>query len=185
MATLQAMGAPIRGEAGVGYQMEKGYFLPPLHFDPDELDALILGLKLISVQGDGALTEASTRVSSKITTALLERDQDTFSRSPLNVFATASTQIAPAPYLQVVRTSLRKRTRIVISYVDGKNQTSTRTIRPIGLTIFDTIWLLTTWCELRNDFRNFRIDRIQSVTDTHTAFPREAGREFADFLKTL
>ena len=66
IATLQSMGAPIRGEGGVGYQIERGYFLPPLHFDTDELDAITLGMQLISARGDGDLKQAAARVAAKV-----------------------------------------------------------------------------------------------------------------------
>lgn len=185
MATLQSMGAPVRGEGGIGYQMEKGYFLPPLHFDPDELDAIILGMKLIAVRGDEQLADAAMSASSKITAALLEGDRDRFTESPLHAYLCPGEAPAAIPFLGLIRRALRERLRLGIAYRDLKGQRSVRTIRPLGLTIFDKVWLLTAWCESKTDFRNFRVDRLESVKKTGASFPREAGREFHDFLQTL
>lgn len=185
MATLQSMGAPIRGEGGVGYQMEKGYFLPPLHFDPDELDALTLGLQLIAIRGDEALADAAARASGKITAALQDQHQDAFKTSPLQAFYGPEHTQPPMPYLSPIRKALRTRCKLTITYQDLQDRLSTRKIRPLGLTAFEKVWLLTTWCEKRQDFRNFRVDRIETLTPLPETFAREVGKEFSDFLKTL
>ncbi|MBL4693121.1 MAG: YafY family transcriptional regulator [Magnetovibrio sp.] len=185
MAALQSMGAPIRGESGVGYQMEKGYFLPPLHFDPDELDALTLGLQLVAIRGDKGLEKAAARASAKITSALQDGQQNAFQTSPLHAYHDPTGTQACMPLLGPVRVALRKRNKLFIAYKDLKDHHSTRTIRPLGLTVFEKAWLLTAWCEKRSDFRNFRVDRIKTMDKLPETFPREAGKEFSDFLKTL
>ncbi|MCW9033313.1 MAG: YafY family transcriptional regulator [Rhodospirillales bacterium] len=184
MATLQSMGAPVRGEGGVGYQLEKGYFLPPLHFDPDELDAIVLGMQLISVRGDEQLADAAIRASSKIKAALLEGDQDRFAMSPLLACPIEEEAIITNPFLSQTRIAIRKRLRLRMTYQDLKEQKTTRNIRPLGLTVFDKVWLLTAWCESKSDFRNFRVDRIEIIEETGDVFPREPGREFHDYLNT-
>ncbi len=185
MATLQSMGAPVRGEGGIGYQLEKGYFLPPLHFDPDELDAIILGMQLISVRGDEQLANAAVRASAKIKAALLEGERDNFATSPLHAVSMPDEVPAASPLLSPIRLALRERMRLNITYKDLKEKSSTRIIRPLGLTVFDRVWLLTAWCESKSDFRNFRVDRIAEIIKTGDIFPRETGKEFHDFLQTL
>lgn len=89
MATLQAMGAPVRGESGIGYQLEKGYFLPPLRFDADEQEALMLGLRLIAARGDTALASAARRASAKIGAVLGEGDGAAYAELPLRAIPKA------------------------------------------------------------------------------------------------
>lgn len=181
MATLQAMGAPIRGEGGIGYQIEKGYFLPPLHFDDDELDALILGMKLVSARGDGPLKEAASRAIAKINAVLPDQDKP----SCRGDFLLAHPVDDSIDFLSPLRSAVRKRIKLNITYLDLKDQHSNRVIRPLGLTAFDRVWLLTGWCELREDFRDFRVDRLKVVEKTGEVFARERGKEFADYLATL
>jgi len=185
MAVLQSMGAPIRGEGGIGYQMEKGYFLPPLHFDPDELDAIILGMQLIAVRGDETLANAAGRATGKITAALQQQQQGAFQASPLQAYFEPRETQEKLAFLSPLRTALRSRNKLLLTYLDLKERRSTRTIRPLGLTAFEKVWLLTAWCEKRSDFRNFRVDRIESIDKQSETFPREPGKEFSDFLKTL
>ncbi len=186
MKTLQAMGAPVRGEGGIGYQLEKGYFLPPLHFDPDELDALVIGMGLVAARGDVPLAKAAKRASAKIN-AVLSNDYQGFSfNSPLLVHAEDEKSGENAvDFLSPLRSALRKRQLVEISYNDLKGHDTVRTIRPLGLTAFEKVWLLTSWCEQKSDFRNFRVDRIVALKNIGKTFPRERGRELKDYLATL
>jgi len=186
MATLQAMGAPIRGESGVGYQLEKGYFLPPLQFDPDELEAVMLGMRLVAARGDRALQAAAGRVSAKIGAVMGDDAGEHYRRLPLRAVSRHSSDEADLDgRMAILRVAIRGRQRLDIDYVDLKGADSRRTVRPLGLTIFDSVWLLTVWCETRNDFRNLRVDRIASVQEAGSRFRTEAGKRFEDYLKTL
>jgi predicted DNA-binding transcriptional regulator YafY len=184
MATLQEMGAPIRGESGIGYQIEKGYFLPPLHFDQDELDAVILGIRMVSVRGDKPFADAALRALGKINAVLSDKRPDNVDR-PLLAYSTQSEAEEPVAFLSLLRAAIRERQRLKIIYLDLKEKRSNRNIRPLGLTAFDKVWLLTAWCEDRMDFRNFRIDRLHAVERHGGVFPRELGKEFKDYLWTL
>ncbi|WP_448206156.1 helix-turn-helix transcriptional regulator [Azospirillum sp. sgz302134] len=186
MAALQAMGAPIRGEAGVGYQFEKGYFLPPLHFDADELDAIMLGMRLIAARGDGGLAEASRRVSNKISAVMDDEDGDAYRRLPLRAVSRRSDEQEKAgAWLGFLRKAVRERALLDIRYVDLHGGESRRIARPLGLTVFDAVWLLTVWCESRQDFRNLRVDRIRTAERVGQRFKAEAGKRFEDYLGTL
>ena len=182
MATLQAMGAPIRGEGGLGYQMEKGHFLPPLNFDPDELDAIALGMRLVAARGDEKLGDAAGRVAAKIDAVLPDKDRGEARQDRLIAYSPAA---AAQHILGPLREAIRRRRKLDITYQDLQGRSSARRIRPLGLTAFDTLWLLTAWCEERADFRNFRLDRLESVTETGINFTPERGREFRDYLATL
>lgn len=182
MATLQAMGAPIRGEGGIGYQIEKGHFLPPFHFDPDELDAIALGMRMIGARGDKALAEAAARVIAKVDAVLPEADFGRIKRSQMIACSPAS---HAQRFLGQLRSAIRQRRLLKITYDDLRGVLSVRLVRPLGLTAFDTIWLLTAWCEEKNSFRNFRVDRLCDLAPVDAHFSPDAGKEFKDYLNTL
>lgn len=186
MATLQAMGAPVRGEAGIGYQMERGYFLPPLQFDPDELEAIMLGTRLIAARGDSELADAARRVSAKVSATMDGDAGDTYTRLPLRAVSRQSEEDTKASvHLSFLRNAVRERALLDVHYVDLRDVRSQRIARPIGLTVFDDVWLLTIWCETKRDFRNLRVDRIEAVERTGQRFRPEVGKRFEDYLKTL
>nr|WP_040676654.1 YafY family protein [Nitratireductor pacificus] len=182
IATLQSMGAPVRGEGGVGYQLERGYFLPPLHFDPDELDAIALGMQLIAARGDGDLKQAAARVAAKLDAVVPGGEHRRVRQGDMIAYAKAS---EAQRHLAGLRRAVRERRRLRIGYLDLKEVETTRHVRPLGLTAFDNVWLLTAWCEERDDFRNFRVDRLTGIAETGERFAPQAGREFKDYLKTL
>lgn len=186
MATLQSIGAPIRGESGLGYVLDKGHFLPPLSFDADELDAIMLGVRLLAARADDDLGAAIKRVSAKVAAVLDDNKKDTYQRLPLRAVSKPSNEITRANgHLTALRLAIRQRQQLAIHYVDLKNRESHRTARPLGLTIFDTVWILTVWCEVRSDFRNLRVDNIVTATATGAHFQHERGKRFEDYLKTL
>ena len=182
IATLQSMGAPIRGEGGLGYQIEAGFFLPPLHFDPDELDALILGIRMVTVRGDEKLGSAATRLLGKIE-AVLSEGAHALNQPLLAVGAGKKSETAFG--LTALKATVRHRKKVELKYQDDQGQESTRIVRPLGITAFELVWVLTAWCEHREDFRNFRLDRIQSFNELDSGFKREKGKEFSDYLRTL
>lgn len=186
MATLQAIGAPVRGESGLGYVLEKEYFLPPLTFDPNELDAIMLGMRLIGARGDEELSAAASRVSAKISAVIDVKNTDSYKQRPLRAATRRSEESEKAvKHLAFLRLATRQRLQLNIHYVDLKGRESHRIARPLGLTIFDTVWILTVWCENRADFRNLRIDNILAVESTGQKFRHERGKLFEDYLKTL
>ncbi|CAI1074159.1 helix-turn-helix transcriptional regulator [Serratia entomophila] len=186
MSTLQSMGAPIRGESGLGYQLEKGYFLPPLHFDANELEAIMLGTRLIAARGDAQLSEAARRVSAKIGAMLGEDAGERYQHLPLRAVPRKSLENERATrHLGLLRAAIRGKTRLFVHYCDLKGNESRRKVRPLGLTMFDAVWLLTVWCEVKADFRNLRVDGIQSLTETGERFKPERGKRFEDYIKSL
>jgi predicted DNA-binding transcriptional regulator YafY len=143
-------------------------------------------MRLVAARGDGLLADAALRASAKIHAVLSDDRKETYSDSPLLAYsAHAETADESLDFLSPLRAALRERHRLHISYRDLKERESTRRIRPLGLTAFDSVWLLTAWCETKSDFRNFRVDRLESVERTGETFRRESGKEFNDYLKTL
>ncbi|CAI0757897.1 helix-turn-helix transcriptional regulator [Serratia grimesii] len=186
MVTLQAMGAPIRGESGLGYLLEKGHFLPPLNFDHDELEVIMLGMRMMAARGDDSLSAAAGRVSAKIGAVIDVKHTDAYKRLPLRAVSRHTKEKVNAnKHLTFLREAIRKKSLLSIAYVDLQGRESNRIARPLGLTLFDEVWLLTIWCGTRSDFRNLRVDNIVSVTNTGERFRPESGKLFEDYLKTL
>jgi predicted DNA-binding transcriptional regulator YafY len=185
IADLQAMGAPIHGEGGIGYVMERGYFMPSLAFAADELDALALGLKLVNERSSAGLAAAAERALSKIASAVgAEARQDLLEATLAAGPSAAGRQARSGRLYDDLRASIVRRDRLKISYIDGGGKKSERLARPLGLTSFDSSWLLTIWCELTNAFRHLRLDRIVRAEPTGETFRHERGKRFSDALKT-
>lgn len=170
IAALQAMRTPVEGEAGIGYVLRKGYDLPPLNFDEEEIEALHVGLAMLIRTGDGALQQAAARVSRKI----------------CDVHASAEwLQVAPwgAPPddpergcvpVALLRSAVRGARKLRLVYLDKDGQQTARTIRPLGLIYHVDCILLAGWCELRGGFRHFRTDRIYGADLLDEGFAEEA-----------
>lgn len=179
IADLQAAGAPIRGEGGVGYVIDPGYFMPSLRLNETELSALALGLRLVAARTDPDMSEAARRAAAKISSAVGEGARREFLESSFEAGPSAA---ANTPHLQVLRDALRMRKVLEIDYKSLAGRFSTRLARPLGLTVFDSIWLLTIWCETANDFRHLRVDRISDLRHTTRQFRDERGKRFSDCL---
>lgn len=174
--TLAELGAPLQGEAGVGYLLRRGAFLPPMMFDADELEALVLGARWVRRQGDAALAEAASGALAKIAAASPRDLRDSMAETSLWVplgrradlpDAKASTTAAQADrFVQPVREAIRHEHRLTLGYQDEQGSASERTVWPFALAYFEGKRLLAAWCELRGDYRHFRIDRIASVLST-------------------
>ncbi len=161
--TLIGLGAPIEGEAGVGYMLKAGFFLPPLMFTSEELEALTLGARWVEGQPDAALAGAARNAIAKIATASPEDLRDRL--------ATTGLWAAPRgwggdtePLLGVVRESMREEKTLHIVYVDENGNETERPIWPITLGYLENKQIVGAWCVMRADFRNFRIDRIRRAT---------------------
>ena len=171
--TLAELGAPLQGEAGVGYLLRRGAFLPPMMFDADELEALVLGARWVRRQGDAALAEAASRALGKIAAASPRDLRDSMAETslwvPLGRQAGQPDAAAAAQadrFVQPVREAIRHEHRLRLGYQDEQGSASERTVWPFALAYFEGKRLLAAWCELRGDYRHFRIDRIASVVAT-------------------
>lgn len=172
ISDLQANGAPIDGERGLGFLLRDDFFLPPLALTPVEHEALRWGLALAAAHGDEALSGAARDVLSKLGV----------SQAPFH--ATPSLTPLQKKLLQGVREALSRSRRLEITYEDSAGAVSARTVRPLGLEHWGRVWTLTAWCESRNDFRVFRIDRIRSFKDG-APFRPESGRTIGDFVAAV
>ncbi len=160
--TLMGLGAPIDGEPGIGYVLRTGFFLPPLMFNTDELEALVLGARWVQRQGDAGLESAAASALAKIATASIKDLRDTLADTglwtPPNFAA-----VVPTVDLRVLRESIRYEHKLQLTYSDEAGTDSERVIWPIALAFFETKRALVAWCELRAGFRLFRVDRMRAV----------------------
>jgi predicted DNA-binding transcriptional regulator YafY len=179
---LVLAGTPIDGEAGVGYRIRPGYDLPPLMFDRDEIQALVLGARIVRQFGDPALARASDAILGKVA-AIVPKDlaplvADTRLFVPSTIGARGS-----AEALTLAREALIARRKLALSYATPDGAATTRTVRPLGIFFWGRTWTLAAWCELRQDFRNFRLDRVAASTMNDEAFEDEPGKTLRDMLK--
>ncbi|BCL71825.1 helix-turn-helix, type 11 [Vibrio nigripulchritudo ATCC 27043] len=162
-------GAPISGEAGVGYIIDKKYYLPPVTFDSEELEALGLGISMVRQWTDDPFALKAINALEKIQAVLPADMQGEFQQ--ITTYSMPSENMIPwTVSFSDIRESIRVRRKLEIEYVDDKKQASTRAIRPLALIFFSPVWLLASWCEKREDFRHFRLDRIQEMTLTEHFF---------------
>ena len=169
IATLIAQGAPIEGEAGLGYVLNSGFFLPPLMFGEDEVDALILGLRLVAERGDPALERAAGDALAKITAVLPEEMEDVAATSGLLAGPGVG---AGSPHLTLIRQAMRAEERLRLHYTDKKGSATERTVWPVALGFFEAAEVLAAWCETRRDFRHFRLDRIAAAERSGQRYPK-------------
>lgn len=171
IASLQAQGADIEGEAGVGYILRPGYMLPPLMFTREEMEALILGFRFVEKRTDAPIAAAARNALAKIEAVLpdeLRRDADD-----------VSLMVGPGPILpndrvelQMLRNALRQERPLTIRYRALDDTVSERSVWPCALTYFDGARVLVGWCTLRKDFRHFRTDRIEHAVVEESRYPK-------------
>ncbi len=179
---LIASGVPIEGEAGVGYVLRAGFDLPPLMFKEQEIEALVLGARIVESWADPELAEAASHVIAKIEAVIPDRLRTYMANTAL--LAPAQAYMEPITFdLAKLRQALRAELKVRFSYRDYVGSGSERTVRPLSLAYFGPVWLLAAWCELRTDFRTFRLDRIDGFTVLNERFRHEPGKTLHDFLK--
>lgn len=172
IADLQANGTPIDGERGVGYLLRDEFFLRPLALTTLEHEALRWGVALIAAHGDDALAGAATELLAKLGVA----------GAPFH--APPSLTARQRATLRTAREALAQSRRLTLTYCDDAGRTSARSVRPLSLEHWGKVWTLTTWCEARNGFRVFRVDRIVECT-LASPFKPERGKQISDFLTAL
>ncbi|WP_137150420.1 YafY family protein [Devosia sp. FKR38] len=169
--TLVGLGAPIDGEAGVGYMLKPGFFLPPLMFTPEELEALVLGARWVGAQPDDGLGAAAKNALAKIATASPEDLRDRINDTGLwPVAVWGANMRPPMPVLGQVRLAMRTEKAVRISYEDEAGTPSERTIWPVQLAYYEGKQTIAAWCCLRQAFRNFRTDRIVALSVTEERY---------------
>jgi predicted DNA-binding transcriptional regulator YafY len=177
-------GVPIMGEAGVGYVIDKHYHLPPITFDTDEIEAIALGVGMVSNWTDETFARKALSAFEKI--------QATLAANRLNELQQICTFSQPSHYkipwevsFSDVRECIRRKHKIEFVYCDLSEKTSKRIIWPLALVSFSPVWLLAGWCELRSDFRSFRLDRIAHFKQLEARYPNDKNRNLAAYLVSV
>ncbi|MCW5297480.1 YafY family transcriptional regulator [Herbaspirillum lusitanum] len=181
---LSLSGVPVQGEAGVGYRINKtGFDLPPLMFSPDEIDALVIGMRMVQAWGGPQLAASAAASLAKIVLALPKDKRDFVENTALFAPSFHIDQ-AHGERLEEIRQAIGKRCTLQLDYVDARGQATQRIVWPLALYFWGGGWSIAAWCETRSDFRSFRLDRVRAMTPAHT-YPDESGKRLADFVRAV
>lgn len=184
VADLAASGVPIDGEAGVGYRIRADFDLPPLMFDFDEIDALAIGARFVESWGGPALAGGARSALAKIAAALPKDKRAALESSRLfapDYFVDPK----PGERLEALRRAIGARRVVELDYRDAAGQATRRRVWPLGIFFWGDAWSLGAWCELRGDFRNFRLDRVTRLAVLDEPYPDESGRRLPDYLRRM
>jgi predicted DNA-binding transcriptional regulator YafY len=173
VADLISSGVPIRGEAGVGYALERGFDLPPLMFTEDEAEAIAIGARMVARTGDPGLQKAAESVLSKVTLVVPDPLRDYLNAAPVYVSKSGAPVPAQRDLPATIRHAIRDGRKMRIAYEDEDARRTVRVIQPFAVAYYVEATLICAWCELRNDIRHFRTDRVTSaeVLDESFAIP--------------
>ena len=181
---LVLSGVPIEGEAGVGYTLRKGFDLPPLMFNEAEIEAMVLGARVVTSWGDAALARAARDALARVEAALPERLRAKLAGTPLYApgFHVRSEVVRD---MATFREAIDARQKVWLAYTDLAGEETERTVRPLGLFFWGYSWSMTAWCELRGDFRSFRLDRMREVRVLESRFVPEPGHTLDDYFARM
>ncbi|MDU8945905.1 helix-turn-helix transcriptional regulator [Ovoidimarina sediminis] len=184
METLRGCGIPVEGERGVGYILTAPVTLPPLNLTLTELEALHLGMAVVSEAADPELQAAARSLAAKIDAVVPEDRTAPPSGWGFAVYPFADAQ-GGFTHMPTLRAAIRARQKLALSYWSLSDAETERTIRPLQMEYWGRVWTLTAWCELREDFRVFRVDRIQSADPLPALFTDEPGKTLDDYMARM
>jgi predicted DNA-binding transcriptional regulator YafY len=170
IAALMAQRVPIRGEAGIGYVLDGGFDLPPLMLTPDEIEAAVLGAQWVASRGDPALARAARDLIAKIGAAVPERLRP-YVHEPAGSAYGTTRKAEDGMDMAQIRAAIHAGRKVTLAYRDEQGQDTQRTVWPVSIGYFDATRLLVAWCELRDDFRTFRTDRVRSAQVLDDRYP--------------
>jgi predicted DNA-binding transcriptional regulator YafY len=182
IADLQGTGVPIEGEAGVGYVLQGGFELPPLMFSRDEIVALVAGARLVRAWGGAGMARAAEEALIKIEAVLPEAGRARAGAVQVHAMAPGMTAEVRA-LIDRLEQAVETRDVLALDYADSEGRTSLRRVRPLGLWFWGKVWTLVAWCELRDDFRMFRLDRIRDLTATGDRYAPDRRRSLQEFYR--
>jgi len=180
---LSLTGVPVEGEAGVGYRLSPHFDLPPLMFTREEIEALAGGLRMLQAWGSPELKRGANAAWAKLAAALPEVQRIELERTRLFALDFAVRDVGAL--IDTLRHAIAGREVLWLDYRDAQGAVSQRRVWPLGLYFWGEVWSLGAWCELRGDFRNFRVDRIVEARVTGDTYPDQAGRRLEDFVRSM
>lgn len=178
---LSLSSIPIQGEAGVGYRLDRSFELTALMFTPDEVEAVVVGLRMAQAFAGHRLSDASVTALDKVILALPKSRRAEVERSQIYV-PPMSAHRQVDPLREALNAAINDHAVLRLAYADDDLKQTTRNVRSLALYFWGQVWTLAAWCELRVDFRSFRLDRIRACERTGYTFPDEPGKSLADFL---
>ena len=184
IADLQTSGIPIDGEAGIGYVLKSGFDLPPLMFNRDEVVALIAGARLIQAWGGAAMARAALQALEKVEAVLPDHVRSQTQQVEIHAIADQMTADV-RERIDELEQAIQSRHRLKLSYSDAQGEPSQRVIRPLGLWFWGKVWTLVAWCELRDDFRMFRLDRILETQQCGDPYPVDKSKSLQEFYRRM
>jgi predicted DNA-binding transcriptional regulator YafY len=170
IASLQSQGALIEGEAGIGYVLKPGFMLPPMMFSEDEIEALVLGSRWVARAAEPRLAAAGADAMAKIAAVLPDDMRQEVDSATLLVGPRRRGE--DKADLSAIRKAIRSEHILEINYSDERGAVSIRRVWPFALGYFEHVRVMVAWCELRNDFRHFRTDRIIDMAQQEVRYPR-------------
>ena len=183
IATLQGQGAPIEGEAGLGYVLKPGFMLPPLMFTDEEIEAIVLGSRWVARQPDKRLSAAAADALAKIAAVLPDDLREDLDANTLLVGPRGDA--VEGIDLGLVRQAIRNERKLGFIYRDAGGAASQRMVWPFAIGFFDKVRVMVAWCETRQDFRHFRADRMSALNATDTSYPRRRQTLLKEWRVTL
>ena len=181
---LSLSGVPVLGEAGIGYTLRKGFDVPPLMFDYEEVEALLIGVRMAGAYGSKQLARSAERAMEKIAAVLPDNRRAALETTQVFV-PDFHLDRQVAERFELLRQAIRARQFVHIDYVTEDKRESQRELRPVALHFWGERWTLAAWCELRQAFRMFRLDRMRELAPLDRQFRDEAGKTIADFLRQI
>ena len=181
---LSLSGVPVEGEAGVGYRLSHTFDLPPIMFSLDEVEALVAGARMVEAWAGPELAAHARTALTKIALALPKSRRDEIERTRL--FAPDfHVPASVAAGLDTVRRAILRHRKLRFDYEDKTQTQSLRTVRPLAASFWGGSWTVTAWCDTRDDFRNFRLDRMRGLEMTDEVFEESPGKSLADFVRKM
>ena len=181
---LSLSGIPIQGEAGVGYALDRSFELTALMFTPDEVEAVVVGLRMAQAFAGHRLSDAAVTALDKVILALPRHRRGEVDRSPIFAPAVHANHHVD-PLREQLGAAVNARSILELTYADDGSRETVRAVQPLALHFWGSVWTLAAWCRLRRDFRNFRLDRIHACAPTGECFADEPGKTLEDFLRSV
>ena len=181
---LVISGVPIDGEAGVGYTLRRGFDLPPLMFTAPEIEAMVLGVRVVTSWGDAALARAAGDALARVEAALPDWLKAKMAATPLYAPGFHVPQHVMTA-LSTIRAAIDERQKLRLDYTDASGTSTDRVVRPLGLFFWGSGWSMAAWCELRTGFRNFRLDRMVTIDVLGEHYEPEPGRTLDEFFAAM
>ena len=181
---LSLSGIPVEGEAGVGYMLRHSLDIPPIMFTAEEIEALVVGAKMIKTWGGKELAKSTQSALDKITEVIPAELKDNIEKNKLFSIRFNEREDIDIT-LDICRKATNHKHFLTLNYCRADGENSQRRIRPLGLYFWGNIWTLAGWCELRDDFRNFRLDRIKQIKLENDTFIDEQGQSLTDFVSRM